>query len=494
MKKISFSILLINLVFFFPGCSKFTEITPKGKNTLSSVSDLDLVLNFDYSTNGSVIAGGELARTTAESAFKFDELNLLIDDLYPYLTNASTLVNATSKTLNYVLFTSNETLDRTNLVATDVKYEKIYFIINNVCNVVLANIDGASGDKVKAKQLKAEAYILRAYFHYWLVNIYAKAYNQATAAKDGGIPYVKETNLISEPNKKSTVAEVYDNILGDIDAAFQLNSLPVTPVNNMRAGLAFAYAVKARVMLSMRNYSGALEAANASLDINNNLEDHRLYAPVGSTTFSRAPVSAADNLFYAGAGTSPIFSAPSLEILNNYYETGSILNAYIKPYYPVASVAESTLGIPGSKLFYNSSAYAINTAGLTTEDMYFTKAECLARTNKVSNAMDTLNLIRQRRIHPGLYTPLSATSEGEAMAYLKKMSRTEFLYTGKNFLNIKRWNTEEAYKETISRTVPITTNGVTTNVTYQLSPESPLWIFPFPQSATNYNPNLTQNY
>ncbi|GGH59906.1 hypothetical protein HNQ91_000735 [Filimonas zeae] len=494
MKKISFSILLVSLVFFFPGCSKFTEITPKGKNTLSSVSDLDLVLNFDYSTNTSVIAGGELAKITAESAFKFDELNLLIDDLYPYVTNVSTLVNAPSKTLNYVLFTSNETLDRTSLVATDIKYEKMYFIIDNVCNVVLAKADEASGDRVKAKQLKAEAYILRAYFHYWLVNIYAKAYNPSTAAKDGGIPYVKENNLISEPNKKSTVAEVYDNILADIDAALQLNSLPVTPINNMRAGLAFAYAVKARVMLSMRNYAGALEAANASLDINNYLEDHRVYSPVGTAAFTKAPVSAADNLFYAGAGTTPIFSAPSLEILNNYYEAGSIFNDYIKPYYSYPGIGELTLGIPNSQLFYNPSAYAINTAGLTTEDMYFTKAECLARTNKVSNAMDTLNLIRQMRIHPSVYTPLSASSEAQAMAYLKKMSRTEFLYTGKNFLNIKRWNTEEAYKETISRTVPITTNGVTTTVTYQLSPESPLWIFPFPQSATNYNSNLTQNY
>ncbi len=484
MKKILYSLVLGSLMFLLPACSKFTEITPKGKNILNRVSDLDLLLNFNYSYNSAVTATSTAGTTTANEAFNPHDPAMVVNDLYPSTTNVPALITAGTRTLPYVLMTYDETIDRKALAVTDMKYEKMYFIINNVCNVVLSNADGASGDQVKAKQLKAEAYILRAYFHYLLVNLYAKAYNPATAATDGGIPYVKEDNIVAVANTKSTVAEVYANILSDIDAAFALNSLPSIPVNNMRAGLGFAYGVKAKVLLSMRHYTGALEAANASLAINSTVIDYKLYTPVGTAAFNKPIVTAADNLFYASYNGSATFQAPSLEVMTNY-ETGNVINDYVKPYYPAAVSPFNP--IPGSRLFYAGAAvFAINTIGITTSDTFLIKAECLARTQNVAAAMTIINDLRKKRIVASAYADLTATTEPQAMAHLMKFSRTEFLYTTKNYFNIKRWNTEEAYKQTITRTV--------SGVTYTLRPESPLYIFPFPQSGTNYNPNLTQNY
>ena len=44
---------IYSLLLFFgligAGCSDFTEIDPKGKNTLNRMEDLDLVLNYTYS-------------------------------------------------------------------------------------------------------------------------------------------------------------------------------------------------------------------------------------------------------------------------------------------------------------------------------------------------------------------------------------------------------------------------------------------------------------
>lgn len=40
------------------------------------------------------------------------------------------------------------------------------------------------------------------------------------------VPYVKEDNSIDIPCVKSTVAEVYENILADLETALSLNSLP----------------------------------------------------------------------------------------------------------------------------------------------------------------------------------------------------------------------------------------------------------------------------
>jgi len=484
MKKIlSIICVIAGLSICMLSCKKFTEITPKGSNILNRVSDLDLLLNFNYSSN-SVTGDTLVSKTTAQAAFSAYDVGNLVNDTYAYSTNIPSLISSKQQSLNYAYTVYDETVDRKNLAVTDVKYEKLYFLINNVYNVVLRNADVASGDRTKANQMKAEAYILRAYMHFWLVNFYAKAYNPATAANDGGIPYVKEDNLTTEANKKSTVAEVYANIMEDIDAGLKLNGLPSVPQNNMRVGLGFAYAVKAQVLMSLRRYPEALQEANKSLSINNFINNDRLFAPVGSVTFGKPQSTAPENLFYMAQQGNPLISGPSIEVTDVIYEPGNIINSYVKPYYPGDNPFS---GLANSKLWLNSATpFAINTAGLTTSDTYLIKAECLARSGDYGGALTIINQIRQNRIHPGFYTAASAGTEAGVMALLLRTAKIEFLYTMKNFLMLKRLGADEVYKQSISRTI----NGVT----YTLLPGSPLWIFPFPQSATNYNPNLTQNY
>ena len=472
MKKILF---YISFCFLFTACKKFTEITPKGSNILNRVTDLDLLLNYNFTAGDA---------NSAQAAFSVYDVGNLVNDTYAYSTNIPSLISSKTQTLNYAYTVYDESVDRKTLAVTDTKYEKMYFIINNICNVIISNADMAAGDRTQANQYKAEAYILRAYMHYLLVNLYAKAYNPATAADDEGIPYVTETNVITDANVKSSVAQVYDHIRADIDAALALNSLPQKPANNMRVGLGFAYAVKAVVALTVRNYTDALAAANQSLAINNTINDDRLFAPVGTTPFNKPILTASENLFYMAQGGNPLISTPSLEMTNNIYEPGNIINSYVKPYY---NMGNPFSGIPDSKLWLATGVtWAVNTAGLTTSDTYLIKAECLARTGKLSEALDIINQIRVRRIHPNTYTAATANTEAGVMQVSMRTARIEFLYTMRSFLNIKRWNTEDAYKQTISRTV----NGVS----YTLQPNSSLYIFPFPQSATNYNSHLTQNY
>ena len=52
----------------------------------------------------------------------------------------------------------------------------------------------------------------------------------------------------------------------------------------------------------------------------------------------------------------------------------------------------------------------------------------------------------------GTYQPETASTSEEAFVWLKKISRTENFYTAKTFINLKRWNTEEKYRETLHKT------------------------------------------
>lgn len=468
MKNKINTILVILAMFGLYSCEKYTDITPKGKNLLSTADELEYLMNFNFSKSS--------------TPFAFFNLYTLDNDIYfNGYKSVPKIINSSNKGLEYALITYDETIDRVLLSKTNSQYTGLYSIITTRLNMILEQAPNVTDDPAKVEQLKAEALTLRAYLHYILVNIHAKAYNPATAETDGGIAYMNKIDYEATPYK-STVAEVYVNLLSDINEALSLNSLPNQPVNYMRVSKGFAFAVKARILLSMRDYEGALAAANSSLDINSTLEDHRPF--IADSVIHRVGMDAQDNLFMASSiFYNPSMSCVSKEIINNYYESGNIVKDYTSTL--DANSGFQYCGVNGASLWYESS-YEQNSAGMTTSDTYLIKAECLIRTGKISDGMNIINFIRERRINPSDYSAVTATSEAQAMTILKKVSRIEFLCTWKNFVNIKRWNTEDAYKETISRDI----NGTV----YTLTPESPLWIFPFPQNATNYNPTLTQNY
>lgn len=458
---------VIILMVMGTGCKKYTDIVPKGQNLLNRANDLDLLLNVNYQSN----------------SFNFIKQAMLINDMYTQAYNVPDIIASNVQTNNKILLTYNEAGDRASLTSTDAPYEGLYRIISTVANIVIANADKASGDQVLRNQLKAEAYVLRAWLHYLLVNVYAPAYDPATAATDGGIPYVTTIDF-ETINKKNTVQEVYDGILKDVDAALAMGSLPDQPMNFMRVGKGFAYGVKAKILMSMRRYADALNAVNEALKYHSVLEDHRplLAVPKATRMLMRNGLNSPDNVFYASeASFSPTTYTSTYEILANYYEPGNIIKDSTNTYnYEIGFLYVGLPNIPG----WIAPAYEGNQGGMTVSDLYFMKAECLIRTNKINEGMDLINEVRIRRIAP--YAPLAATDEAEAMAYLQKVSRIEFLYTIRNFINIKRWNKEGKYSVLIERSI----NGNK----YTLQPNSKLYMFPFPQSATQFNETLTQNY
>ena len=154
MKKIFSFLAIIVSMMLMAGCKKYTDITPKGQNLLNKASDLDLLLNVNFS--GSV----------------YDHLRqtMLINDNYLLAENVPNVISGV-QSINKILLTYDQTGDRAGLTATDSRYEGLYATISKVANIVITMGDQASGDAQLIKQLKAEAYILRAFLHYRLVNI-----------------------------------------------------------------------------------------------------------------------------------------------------------------------------------------------------------------------------------------------------------------------------------------------------------------------------------
>ncbi|MDE5927747.1 MAG: RagB/SusD family nutrient uptake outer membrane protein, partial [Duncaniella sp.] len=236
MKKILLSILTSVGLLGLASCADFTDIKPKGSNLLQSVTDLEMLLNYEY------------------AGIKASQVQLMAGDLYP-MENIPTVISLPQTSLTKILTMWDETAHSREQIeqpSNDSHYTQFYYIIGRIANPILMNIDQATGDEALRRQVKCEALVLRAYFHYLLVQKFARAYAPSYAATTRAIPYLYETQDLLETIPQLTLQEVYTNILDDLDLAISLGGLPEEPVNHMRMGLPFAYAVKAMALMSMQ--------------------------------------------------------------------------------------------------------------------------------------------------------------------------------------------------------------------------------------------------
>lgn len=125
----------------------------------------------------------------------------------------------------------------------------------------------ASPNKDQLTAHKAEALVSRAYAHFMLVTLFAKAYDPATAASDPGVPYVTapEKTILAQYERK-TVAFVYEMIEKDLTEGVPLINDQIYGTApkfhfNKKAAAAFA----TRFYLFKRDYNKVVTFAGQAL-------------------------------------------------------------------------------------------------------------------------------------------------------------------------------------------------------------------------------------
>jgi hypothetical protein len=198
----------------------------------------------------------------------------------------------------------------------------------NQANVFLEGMT-AKGNTVVGSALannyNAEARFIRAMCYYDLLQLYARPYWDGNGSKPG-LPLRLKANKSSGDNDlaRSTVQQVYDQILQDLDFAEQ--NLPVTYgtdalTTTTRAHRNTAIALKVRVNLSMRRYAQAIVEANKIVSAS---------APfTASSGVAHALQANIRNVFTTFTTTESIFSLPFTA--NNLPGTQNSLCFYFGP-------------------------------------------------------------------------------------------------------------------------------------------------------------------
>lgn len=124
------------------------------------------------------------------------------------------------------------------------------------------------GDEVSS--IKGEAFLIRAYHHFILTNIFSQAYkNEITSKTDSGVPYITDPeNQVMVKYKRSTVTDNYKMIEADLLAGLKLLDDTRYDVPKYHFNSKAAYAFAARFYLFKREYQKVVDYANLALGDN----------------------------------------------------------------------------------------------------------------------------------------------------------------------------------------------------------------------------------
>ena len=146
---------------------------------------------------------------------------------------------------------------------TEYTWELGYRVIGN-CNKIIEIIQGLGNESTREQTIMmGENYYLRALSYFLLVNEFAQPYSN-NPTQNPGLPLKLTSDPNDLPQSRSTVAEVYDQVVLDLKDAITYLTLQQgeTPKSNIYATKEAAEALLARVYLYMENWDGAWEMAN----------------------------------------------------------------------------------------------------------------------------------------------------------------------------------------------------------------------------------------
>lgn len=454
----SINIPIIALCFFLGfllSCKKYLDAKPdKSLVVPTTVQDLQGILdNWRYMN------------------VECSELSEIASDNY-YLTDNSYLGLPNDYSRDAYIWTPGMFV---GVPTVDWTYE--YNVVYNA-NIVLDNIDNIAKDPTTISDwnyCKGSALLFRAKAFYEIAQIWCKAYDENTAGSDLGIP-LRLTSDFNAPSVRATLKDTYSRIITDLQNAALL--LPTTPpAHPYRPYKAAAYGFLMRTYLSMRAYDKAKLYADSCLQLNNQIEDFNELDATSSYPFAAIKFTNPEDIFHT--------SCPVLYY--DLYRRYSRIDSALYASYDSNDLRKEIYfkNNPDGSVYFRGSYNGIytNFNGLATDEIYLTRAECLARGGNVASAMEDLNSLLIKRWVSGAFTPFTAINPTDALQKILTERRKELLMRMLRFTDIKRLNKEGA-NISITRLIQ--------GQRYTLSPNDPRFALPIPDVVIKYT-GMQQN-
>ena len=382
--------------------------------------------------------------------------------------------------------------DDDEMYGTDEGWTRFYERIA-VCNSVLNDVERFTNDERYA-QIKGEALFLRAFYYFYMVNIWGEPYDKNTANVKLGVPLKITPEIIDQDYSRSSVQACYDQIIKDAEAAVTYLE-GIYPTTSKRIGVQAARALLARVYLYMADYENTVKYCDAILN------DMRNLAVLDLNTISvddyhdiLKEEDCPEDIFTATSGltlrgSSGYRFTVSDELVECYQEEagdwrfrGGNEDCHFFAY-------DLRSGIPiYSRIQIDAATYLFVGYGLNFPEVYLNKAEAEAMQDNTQEAIAAINAIREKRIeNPSSIDNLSGE---DLVKYIRRERRRELSFLYHRWFDLRRYAVSPKYPETTTiEHVWEAEESDITNGTYVLKsyPEDGGWVLPFPSHALEEN-------
>jgi hypothetical protein len=357
------------------------------------------------------------------------------------------------------------------------------------CNIIIENLPGSDGPQTDKDITMAEAKTMRAFYYWRLVNTYALPYNdkQTNPENNLGVPLVTASEVKDEGVPRASVAEVYAQIISDIEDACALFGNNTSSRGIYRINYTSAHLLASRIYLFTEQWDKVIEHATKAMATAPALVNLKSYNIDNTLTPTNGVISKkfGETIFICGmkamSGDYSLTGTPfgvSKELGNLYETMDRRMNTYIMPsgydYYPYRILKNCN----------DEHEYTWRTA-----ELYLNRAEAYMNLYFQGNqeagqkAIDDLNTLRSNRYR--VYTNMELTTPEELQQLLRDERRRELCFEGFRFFDLKRYGMPRIEHTLIGE------SGAA--FLYVLEERDPSYCVPLPDNALEHNESLVQN-
>jgi tetratricopeptide (TPR) repeat protein len=488
-------LILLALLAATGGCKKFLAEQSQNLAYANTAAKLEEVINGDgympHFTTPPYSTYQEQGK-----AMYFPWLNCMDDDFSEFVSSPI-YPDDRSSVFGFYTWQSNPFESSTYVISTDDTWAKTYVNINAV-NIIAQEATKITDNPAELQRIRGEALFLRAFYYFYLVNVYAPAYNKATAGTDPGVP-LKTTEFVQDNFfTRSTTDSVYRQIVADLSAA-EICLDTASHVSLYHADINAVNLLQSRVYLYMQDWADAITAANKVISRKPQLFDLNGYQPHTSFFSAGSPeaifTQGGNAMIYLTQENYPMAFQASDDLMNLYQLNDLRRTAFFEV---------DQLGKTRYAKMYQSTTYNVHPSEIFSDnyflrnaEAYLNKAEASAMLGKTDDANAAINVLTKSRFKPADYTPINL-AEDTLVSFIRDERRRELCFEGQRWFDLKRYtvNTQYPFTKTIAHTWSNAVAGGTPYVvaTLTLQPGDPDYLVPLPLEAITFNQGaLIQN-
>ena len=445
-RSIRFSQLfgLLFAMLLLASCNDFLDITPKGRIIAKTGEEYRELLTYEYKYFPS-----DRAITTVRS----DEM-----------TMAPGFTSDLDYSTYFDLWRWNDNTPSTT--TTYFGWRRYYHAIYIANYIIEHQKDITKATTAEVEQLVGESYMMRAYCHFLLANLYAEPYTHCNPDTTRGVPLMLKADVNAIP-RSSSLKDVYAQVLADITEAERHLNVPDWEKGlNYRFNTVSAQCLRARVCLYMGNWQGALDASKAVIQAHPALEDMTSSSSVLPNRYdSKESIVALETMM---DGKYILIGRPAQSLIA-LYPSGD--QRRTKFYHRITS-STSTLLKGGSEQF---------NCTFRSAEFYLTAAEAAARLGQRTVAIDYLSQLAQKRYNATAYATfqanLSTLTDDQLIEEIINERTRELAFEGHRWYDLRR------------TTMPALTKTYQ-GETFQLSANDSRYTMHFPTEAVEANPDI----